>query len=142
MIPFVQLSNKDIEDFYDNPVDFIRKMKDVTETYYSCRHSAVEFILVFVSIGETEQGENPTLDEFLKYLFSQLEQASSAGSEGFKYFDALLFVIERLFLLISRKRDLFPSIDEVLYKFALPGLKSDSGLMKYRALKLYDELSM
>lgn len=35
VIPLVTLSNKDIEDFYDNPVDFIRKMRDVTETFYS-----------------------------------------------------------------------------------------------------------
>lgn len=65
-IPLVMLTNKDIEDFNDNPVDFIRRMKDITETFYSCKHSAVEMILLF-SFYKSKEDQEP---DFLREYFS------------------------------------------------------------------------
>ncbi|CAI2372071.1 unnamed protein product [Moneuplotes crassus] len=142
MIPMVQVTNKDIEDFYDNPVDFIRKMKDVTETFYSCRYSAIEFILVVLSLGETPDQGNETLDQFIQYIVDHLDQSSTDNEEAFKSRDGFLFILEQFHLFFRGKLDYFPKVEEIIQKFAFPDLKSENGLVKFRACKLYEQLSM
>lgn len=140
-VNLVKHTNKDLEDFEYNPIDFIRKMKDVTETFYSCKHSAVEMIILFCFYRSHEDKEPDYLNEFFSYIVKSLDEVAQLGHHDFRIKDALLFIVESLAMVMNKFPDYNQLIEEVLMNHALPALASQHGLERYRALKLYFEYS-
>ena len=95
-IGLVILTQKDIEDLYENPIDFIRKMKDITETFYSWKHSALEFINLSCFIKSNQNADPDLLGEFFEFLVKNLEEMRINPPTDFRIKDAFLSIIESM----------------------------------------------
>lgn len=135
------LTQKDIEDLYDNPIDFIRKMKDITETFYSCKHSALEFVNLACFYQTDKNKEPDLLNEYFEYLVKNLEEVRTNPPNDFRIKDAYLTILESMSIIFKLYKNYNERIEEVLMNYALPGLLSDNPLEKFRALRLYFEYS-
>jgi nitrate reductase assembly molybdenum cofactor insertion protein NarJ len=137
-VPLVMLTNKDIEDFYDNPTDFIRKMKDITETFYSCRHSLKEVLLIFSYLQSSEDSTPDYLPEVLEFITESLNQCQS--NTDFRVKDALLFLLENLAIIVKKVSSMHEGILKLLGEVT-PYLESGNAIENYRALKVLFEYS-
>lgn len=140
-VDLVMLTKKDLEDFSDNPMDFIRKMKDVTETFYSCKHSALEMIIIFCHLRSDPKAEPFFLREFFDYCVKSLAELTEKQESDFRYKDAFLAIIQKLGMLLIGFPNYNNDIEQVLGNYCLPMLKSENGLERYRALMMYFEFS-
>lgn len=136
-IDLLRMSNQDIDDFNNNPMEFINKMKDVTRTFYSGRHSALEMVLLICSIRDPKTDNFVFLREFFEFCVKSLGECSN----DFKRKDALLLVIQSLSMLIKTCPTYHKDTEKVLFEYTMPGLRSEVGLERYRALKMYFEYS-
>ena len=140
-IGLIMLTQKDIEDLYDNPIDFIRKMKDVTETFYSWKHSALEFINLTCFYQTDKNKEPDLLNEFFEYVIKNLEEIKSNPPNDFRIKDAYLTILENMSIIFKLYKNYNDKLEEALNHFALPGLLSENPLEKFRSLRLYSEYS-
>lgn len=136
VINLVKISNKDLEDFSDNPMEFIRRMKDVTETFYSSRHSALEFILIFYFTKCKVDENSDYLAQFLDDIAVSLQTTTD-----YKLKDAMLNIIQGFALLFKSHPEFNSKMEEILKNIALPALTGKDGFEKYRALKLYEQFT-
>ena len=141
VIELVRLTQKDIEDFYDNPVDFIRKMKDVTETFYSWKYSALDFINLTSFIKSGSNTEPLVLGELYKHICQSLEEMKSSPPEDYRIKDAFLAVFWHMSSILKQFPSYNDSIEDILIEYGLSGLSSENSIEKYRALSLYFNFS-
>lgn len=82
------------------------------------------------------------MQNFLEFLVVKLEECTRLGEEGFRIKDGLLFILEKLALLLRKDTAQYSTIETIMQEFAFPLLQSENGIERYRACKLYEELSM
>ena len=112
-------------------------MKDVTETFYSCKHSALDFIKLASSIKSGSNSNPKIFDELFKYILKSLQDLKETPSYDFRIKDAYLTVIEHLSIVIKQLPIYNEHIENMLIEFWIPGLFSENSIEKYRALSLY-----
>jgi importin-7 len=137
-ISLSMLTSQDEENFSENPMEFIHKMKDVTQTFYSCQHSAIEMILLFCFLrtSEDEEAEPDHLRPFFNFCVENLTQISSQNY-SVRQRDVFMAIIQNLSLILKQTPSFHSEVEELLIRYAIPNLSSEIGLEKYRALKLY-----
>ena len=133
VIYLTKLAEKDVEDFSDNPVEFIRRAKDYTEKFYSSNHSAIEFILLFMYAKSKIDNNYEHVKLFIEDIVSFLSK-----SDDLRMKDALLNIIQNLCKFIKGNVDEFKQLEPVLSEYVLPNLNSENGIERYRAIKIYE----
>lgn len=91
-IPLMLMTEKDVEDFEGDPVEFIRKAKDPNPNIYTARNSILEMIRNVIQYkSNPDNGAMPDyLEDFFKYLVENLGEYLKQDDPDIRIKDALL----------------------------------------------------
>jgi len=86
------MTEKDVEDFEGDPIEFIRKAKDPNPNIYTSRNSILEMIKNVIEFkSNTADGAMPDyLEQFFKYLIENLGEYVKQEDPDIRIKDALL----------------------------------------------------
>ena len=97
-IPSMLLSEKDVEDFENDPIEFMRKERDPNPNIYSVRNSILESINHIIKYKSSE--EKDALPEFLanffQYCLENLSEYMKQDNPDFRIKDALVTCIGKI----------------------------------------------
>lgn len=67
IIPLLFLTEKDVEDFEADPIEFVRKTKDISENFYSAKGAALELISQATRYKSVK--DDAAIPDYLEFFF-------------------------------------------------------------------------
>ena len=151
VIPIMLVTHRDVTLFSEDPIEYIRKQQDFTETLYMPKHTVVDLLIYICSYssqnadgGKRKKGQKPDyLFPFLNYVSENLQQYAQQIAQGanpdWRVKEALLYAVGSLKDQIENQAELNAQMEPMLTNHVLCELKSTQPFLKSRACWLYGE---
>lgn len=142
VIPLILLTEKDIEDFEWDPIEFVRKTRDTSDVMYTAKSSVLDFITHATRYRSNKEDETAIPDYweyYFQYCIDNLTEYTKQDSPDFRIKDALLLSIGQMSSTLTKYDKFLPNLEAVLKELALPDLTTENELLKYRACWMYGE---
>jgi importin-7 len=144
MIPSILLTEKDVDDFESDPIEFVRKTRDSSDTVYSAKSSVLDFITHATRYRSNKEDENSVpdyLEKFFQYCIDNLSEYAKQESPDYRIKDALLLAIGQMAITIMKYPKFRESLEIILKECTFPDFSSENAFLKYRAWWLFGEYS-
>jgi hypothetical protein len=143
-IPLMLLTEKDIEDFESDPIEFVRKSSDSTASFYSAKSTVLDLITQATryKINPKDEESMPVyLEYFFKYCLDNLGEYINQESPDYRIKDSLLQAIGQMSTTLIRYPQFHANIEGVLKECVFSDFSGDNEFLKYRACWIYGEFS-
>ena len=75
IIPIMLIAHRDVIMFKDDPIEFIRKQQDYTETLFAPKNAIVELLIQLCEYKSDKKNKKPDyLNKFLEFCLNNLNQ--------------------------------------------------------------------
>ena len=138
------LNEKDVEDFESDPIEFVRKTRDASDTVYSAKSSILDLITHATRYKSNKEDENSFpdyLEFFFQYCVDNLSEYMKQESPDYRIKDALLLAIGQMSVSLLKHDKFKPTLEEILRQVVFPDFNSENEFLKYRACWMYGEFS-
>lgn len=144
--PIMLITHRDITLYSDDPIEYVRKQNDFTETLFTPKNTATD-LLTYLSQYKTKKNQKlpDYLPGFLMYCgknLNEYKQAVAAGvapADGWRIKEAILLAIGSLIEDISAFKTLRVSVEPMLMEHVLHELHNPQPFLRMRALWMYGE---
>lgn len=135
------LTEKDVEDFEADPIEFVRKTRDTNPSAYSAKNSVLEMISHVTRYKSTkDETELPDyLELYFQYCIHNLSEYMKQDSPDYRIKDALLLSIGQMGTTLVKYEKFHPNLEEILKEAVFPDFIGENELLKYRACWMYGE---
>ena len=147
VIPLMIISNRDIQLFEDDPIEYVRKQTDLMETIYMPKVTTVELLEQILEY-KTQKGKKQKPDylvPFLGFVSNNMQQYADALQSGanpdWRVKESLLYAVGSLNEIIGMHDDLAQNVEIMLKAHVLPDFTSQYPLLRSRACWVYGEFS-
>ena len=144
IVPILFITEKDIETFSTDPIEYIRNQYDFTETLFQPKNQVQDllcYLCKYSSQGKKKKAKPDYLHKFLKFTVDNLDQynqkVNSQEGADWRIKEALMFAIGCLKDEIESQKDLKKSMEQMLLSYVLPELTSEQPFMRLRACQTY-----
>ena len=144
IIPIMFVSQKDINMFNNDPVEYIRSQYDFTETLFQPKNQVQDllcYLCKYTSEKKKKKAKPEYLHLFLNFAVKNLneyqEKISSGQGADFRIKEALMFAIACLVDEINGQKDLKANMEQMLSHYVLPELTNEQSFMRLRACYVY-----
>jgi hypothetical protein len=129
------LTEKDIEDFEADPIEFVRKTRDTSPTAYSAKNSVLEMISHVTRFKSSkDEKEFPDyLEVYFQYCIDNLSEYMKQESPDYRIKDALLLNIGQMGTTLVKYDNFHGNLEEILKEAVFPDFTGENELLKYRA---------
>jgi len=144
VIPHILLNEKDIEDFESDPIEFVRKTRDWSDTVYSAKSSVLDFITQATRYRSNKEADDSLpdyLEFFFEYCINNLAEFTKQENADYRIKDALLLAIGQMSVTIVKYPQFKNSLEEILKECAFPDFTWQNEFLKYRAWWIFGEFS-
>jgi len=94
VVPIMLVQHKDVVQHREDPVEFIRKQRDVTKTYLNPRETVLELMEALCSYRSNKKVKRPDyLNKFLEFCVSNLAQYQQHSQADWRIKEAILNAI-------------------------------------------------
>ena len=145
VIPLLLMSNKDIQQFDEDPVEFIRSLFDFLESIFMPKNTTIELLVGICNIKQ-QKGKKVKPDylvPFLSFATNNMnqynEQVKAGANPDWRIKEALLYAIGSLSETIKNHDDISANIEPMLKEHVLPFLQCDNTYLRHRACWVYGE---
>mmetsp|Transcript_21269 Transcript_21269/g.20416 ORF Transcript_21269/g.20416 Transcript_21269/m.20416 type:complete len:126 (+) Transcript_21269:1110-1487(+) len=106
LIPIMMLSHKDVTLYNEDPIEYIRKGFDFTESIFATKNQAIDLVEYLCSYKSGKKKKSPPdyLHQFLKFCVQNLDQYQTEANPDFRIKEAILLAIGSLEGLIFRDK--------------------------------------
>mmetsp|Transcript_29520 Transcript_29520/g.44887 ORF Transcript_29520/g.44887 Transcript_29520/m.44887 type:complete len:666 (+) Transcript_29520:641-2638(+) len=153
IIPIMFITEKDLETFNDDPIEYIRNQYDFTETLFQPKNQVQDLLSYFckyISVKPKKKKGKKTkkpmpdyLQQFLEFAVKNLneynEKVTSGQGADWRIKEALLFSICVLRDEIMMQKPLKEQMEQMLLTYVQPELLSEQPFMRMRACQTYEE---
>ena len=143
VIPLMMMSNRDITQFNDDPIEFIRSIFDFLESIFMPKNTTLELQSTLCKFkSDKKKGAKPDyLIPFLNFAADNMkqynEQLAAGANPDWRIKEALLHSIGNISETISFDKDIVSSIEPMLLTHVLPFLTCDNPYLKHRSCWVY-----
>ena len=138
IIPIMLITHRDVTLFKDDPIEYIRKQQDFTETLFAPKNAVVDLLLYLCSYKSSKKNKKPDyLNKFLEFCLSNLNQYQQQPEPDWRIKEAILFSIGSLVDQIRPQRDL--NLEAMMSTHVMPELQNTQPFLRMRAIWLYGE---
>ena len=143
VIPLMMMSNRDITQFNDDPIEFIRSIFDFLESIFMPKNTTLELQSQLCKFkSDKKKGAKPDyLIPFLNFAADNMkqynEQLAAGANPDWRIKEALLHSIGNISETISFDKDIVSSIEPMLLTHVLPFLTCDNPYLKHRSCWVY-----
>ena len=100
--PIMLITHRDVTLFKEDPIEYVRKQNDFTETLFAPKNTAVDLLLYLCKYKSTKKSKQPDyLEGFLQFCAKNLQQYSQAVATGqaldWRVKESILYAIGSLF---------------------------------------------
>lgn len=124
ILPLLNRRQSDEEMWLNNPIEYIRRENDIGKAYFSSKSSAVDLLKVMC--------ETSCLQYFMGIVVDNLQNSPSLLIK-----ESLFYALGALNKVIKTEKSYLPSIENILYTYALPEFTSPAGVLRSRVCFLY-----
>ena len=136
VIPLMLLTEKDVEDFETDPIEFVRKSNDSTASFYSSKSAVIDFIgpaIRFKSNPKDEQALPDYLEFFFNYCLNNLAEYMKQENPDYRIKDALLLAISEMAITLQKNPQFHANIEEMLKECVFSDFSGNNEFLRYRA---------
>lgn len=125
IIPIMLVTHKDVTLYKEDPIEFIRKQLDFTETLFSPKNTVVDLLIYLCSYKSNKKNKKPDfLHSFLQYCATNLNQYKEQPNPDWRIKEAILYAIGSLREKIDDYKELKQLMEPMMIQHVLPELKS------------------
>lgn len=138
------LNEKDVEDFESDPIEFVRKTRDASDTVYSAKSSVLDLITHSTRYKSNKEDENALpdyLEFFFQYCVDNLSEYVKQENPDYRIKDALLLAIGQMSVSLLKYDKFRDTLEEILKQVVFPDFNAENEFLKYRACWMYGEFS-
>lgn len=141
IIPVMFIINKDVELFREDPIEYIRKQNDFTESLFSPKQTVIDLLVSLCAYKSTKKQRRPDfLHKFLGFAVNNLNTyMQQAGQADWRIKEAIIYAIGSLYDELVHYKDLRTSLEPLMSAHVLPELASQQPFMRMRACWFYGE---
>lgn len=133
--PIMLLTHRDVTIFKDDPVEYIRKQNDFSETLFAPKNTAVDLLGYLCKHKSAKKAKQPDyLGQFLAFCARNLEQGID-----WRLRESLLYAVGSLIEEIQPYKTLRVLVDPMLSSHVLPVLQNQQPFLRMRGLWLYSK---
>ena len=143
IIPLLFLTEKDVEDFDGDPIEFVRRTKDISENFYSAKGAALEVITQstrYKSV-KSETAIPDYLEFFFQYCIDNLGEYLKQDQPDYRIKDSLLLAIGQMAPTLMKYDKFTENCESILKEWVFQDFSSENEFLKYRAWWIYGEFS-
>jgi len=97
IIPIMLITHRDATLYRDDPIEYIRKQNDFTETIFTAKNSCLDLLSYLCQYKTIKKNKRPDyLHGFLKFCVTNLEQYQQQQNPDFRIKEAILLSIGHL----------------------------------------------
>lgn len=143
IIPLLFLTEKDVEDFEADPIEFVRKTKDISENFYSAKGAALELISQATRYKSVKDDAAipDYLEFFFQYWIDNLAEYSNQDQPDYRIKDSLLLAIGQMAQTLLKYDKFAESCESLLKECVFQDFNSENEFLKYRACWIYGEFA-
>ena len=145
-IPVIMVTGLDAFLFIEDPVEFVRRQSDSSETLFSYRQKMISFMYTLCAYKRDKNDYSPVyLHKFLEFCVTNLHQYSAQLQENqgqemdWRIKEAIMHVIGSLCDLIAFQPDLSNMMEGMMMHHIAPELQSTEPYLRMRATWFYGE---
>jgi importin-7 len=153
VMPIMLVTHKDVTLFQEDPIEYIRKQLDFTETLFMPKNTVIDLLMYICSYtstpktkGKKQKRKPDYLFPFLNFAVSNMQQYQDQLSQGhhpdWRIKEALLCSIGHLEELIMSHEELSSQMEPMLIQHVLNELQSSQPFLRSRACWIYGEFKM
>lgn len=125
IIPIMKVTHKDVTLFREDPIEFVRKQYDFTETMFSPKNCVTDLLQYLASYKSTKKAKKPDyLHGFLKFCVDNLNLYSQQENPDWRIKESILYAIGSLRDNIDTQRDLRALMEPMMENNVHPEFKS------------------
>jgi len=140
MIPAMFLTPKDEEDWQDDPIEFIRKEEDVTDTNNNCKVVAQDLWERFAEENLTAPDGELYIMKFMKYAAQVLTTNTDPRTNqptDLRVKEAIMHIIGTIRKSIMENETIRDNMEFLLQKYVIPEFTNHAGFLRARACWLF-----
>jgi importin-7 len=144
IVPIMMITHRDVSMFSEDPIEYVRKQNDFTETLYQPKNTAVDLLSYLCQYKSSKKAKQPDyLKPFLMFCGKHLEHykhsLATPGSPqvDWRVKEAILNAIGGLIETIDAYKDLKGMMEGVMSGHVLHELDNPQPFMRMRALTIY-----
>lgn len=144
--PIMMITHKDISLFKEDPIEYVRKQYDFTETLFAPKNNAVDLLMYLCKYKSGKKQKQPDyLKGFLHFCAQSLTQYAQAHAAGqgatidWRIKESILYAIGSLFEEIQCYKELRMTVEPMMTTFVLSELKNPQPFLRMRSLWMYGE---
>ena len=142
IVPVMFIINKDVELFREDPIEYIRKQNDFTESLFSPKQTVIDLLISLCAYksDKKKQKKPDFLHKFLGFAVTTLNTyMQQAGQADWRIKEAVIYAIGSLYDEVMHFKDLRTSLEPMMSTHVLPELASPQPFMRMRACWFYGE---
>ena len=146
-IPLMIISNRDIQLFEEDPIEYVRKQQDLFESIYMPKVTTVELLQLICQYKSTpgRKVKPDYLMPFLAFVSNNMQQYGEAlaagGNPDWRVKESLLYAVGSLNEDIALYKEYAHNIEPMLKTHVLSDFASPHPLLKSRACWVYGQFS-
>jgi hypothetical protein len=129
--PIMLITHKDVSLFKEDPIEYIRKQNDFTETLFAPKNNSVDLLMYLCKYKSTKKAKQPDyLRGFLQFCAQTLTQYAQAQAAGqgagidWRIKESILYGIGSLLEKINFYKELRATVEPMMINFVLPELRN------------------
>lgn len=121
VIPIMKVTHKDVVLFRDDPIEYVRKQMDFTETLFAPKNTVVDLLQYLCSYKATKKAKKSEyLHQFLQFCVTNLEQYSQQANPDWRIKESILYAIGTLRENIDQHKDLRALMEPMMQNHVFP----------------------
>ncbi|CDW76775.1 UNKNOWN [Stylonychia lemnae] len=140
VIPVMFITQKDIQLFKEDSIEYIRKQNDFTESLFSPKQTVVDLLISLCSYKQNKKSKKPDfLHKFLSFCGNILVQYSQKQILDWRIKEAIIYAIGSLYDELVAQKDIKVQLEPMMIQHVMPELQSQIPFLKMRACWIYGE---